>query len=247
MASLRSLTGGGDLGRNTCSFYVYNTSTDVINSGQCCCIVIPSGFKTAIVELWGAGGTGSGACCCQWPYSQATPGSYVYSEFPVVAGEFYIVCAAGTTGCSPNCRGCDGPPSFILRNAATTCACAHGGLAGCALCFFKNLGCTGICIPSEVYNAANIGCLSVCAARGTSQTSNFCQTDSHESTSGSPKFAQNTRLGHNHCCVQWAQSGCCRLRNHFPGGPGNGGSSCGGACCFSGWSGGGLVIMTIYA
>lgn len=243
--SLRSLT--GKVGRTTCVFYVFNTSTDTeSNGGACCCVIIPAGFTAATVELWGGGATGGGACCCMWPYSQATPGSYVSSRFPVVAGEFYTVCAAGSTGCSAACCGIGGNPSFIARNGASMCACAHGGLAGCTLCFFKSFNCTGICVPSEIHIAANVGCLSVCGARGTSQTSNFCATDMLETTMGSPKFAQNSRLGHDHCCSQFTQSGCCRLRNHWPGGPGNGAGACGGGCCWSGWGAGGLVIMTIY-
>ena len=247
MASLKTVLGGGSIGRNTQVFYVYNTSTDIINSGQCCCIVIPAGYTTAIVELWGGGANGGGACCCQWPYSQPTAGSYVESRFTVAAGEYYIVCAAGSTGCSTSCCGSPGNPTFILRNAATVCACAHGGLAGCQMCFFKNLGCTGICVPSEANNSANIGCVSVCSYRGTSQTNNFCVTDNHETIPGSPKYAQNTRLGLNQCSSGWTIAGCCKIGNHFPGGSGDGGSACGGFCCWSGWGAGGLAIVTLYS
>lgn len=247
MTSLRSLLGGGETKTKPAVFYVFNANLgdNVNDGGRCCGITIPAGSGSALVEMWGGGGSGSGACCCQWPFSQASTGSYVQTKFSVVPGESYIICAGGSTGCSPSCRGQDGQPSYVVRSGGSTCACAHGGIPGCALCFFKSFNCTGICIPSGVHNNTSVGCVKVCATRGHSQTSNFCASDMHESLSGSPKFSQNTRIGTNQCCTQFTQSGCCRNRNHWPGGAGNGAGSCGGGCCWSGWGAGGLVIMTL--
>lgn len=249
MASLKTLTGGGQQARDIRTYYVYNTSIggSVNDGGQCCCVVIPTGFRSATVELWGGGGTGGGSCCCMWPYTQASPGSYVYTEIVVVAGEYYQICAAGSNTCSPTCLGQDGLPSYIRRNGLTVCACAHGGCAGTTLCFNKALTCTGVCVPSSLIGLSNIGCLSVCGHRGMSQASNFCHTDNIETAAGSPKYGQNTRLGASNCFAGMASQGCSRILNHWPGGPGNGAGACGGGCCWSGWGAGGLVIMTIYS
>lgn len=245
MSSLRTLLGGGETKTAPLVYYVFNTDVDGIHSGQCCCIVIPSGYGSAIVEMWGGGGTGGGACCCMWPYTTASSGSYVQTRFSVVPGETYTICAAASTNCTQFCGGASGSPSYIVRSGGSTCACAHGGANGCTLCFYKGFNCTGICQPSCVFDNTSVGCVKVCGARGYSQTSNFCATDMYEAVNGTPKLAQNSRIGTNHCCTQFTQSGCCRLRNHWPAGAGNGAGSCGGGNCWSGWGAGGLVIMTL--
>lgn len=246
MASLKQLTGGGTISKNIITYYVYNTSLGD-TAGFCCRVCIPTSYNIAVVELWGAGANGGGACCCQWPYSTATPGSYVQSKFSVTAGQCYRLCAGGANGCATTCCGCQGNSSYVLlENTGTTCACAHGGLGGCQLCFFKNCSCTGICIPSEVWTDTNVGCLSICSSRGISQTNNFCRTDDLEFQMGSPKYSQNTRLGNNHCQTQWTRSGCDKLQNAWPSSAGAGGSACGGGCCWSGWGASGLIIMTLY-
>jgi hypothetical protein len=247
MASLKTLLGATVEKSQPLVFYVFNTNVGeaVNDGGRCCAVVIPAGYKSAIVELWGGGGTGGGSCCCQWPYSQASAGSHVQTKFSVESGETYTVCAAGSTGCTQFCGGISGTPSFIVRAGGSTCACAHGGISGCNLCFFKGFSCTGICVPSCVNASANIGCVSVCTARGYSQTSNFCASDMYESIPGSSKFSQNSRMGFNQCTSSAARVGCCRNRNHWPSGPGNGGGACGGGFCWSGWGAGGLVIMTL--
>jgi hypothetical protein len=245
MASLKTLLGGGTISKNVLSFYVYGTSLGD-QSGFCCRVCIPPNYNTAVVEVWGGGANGGGACCCQWPYSAPSPGSYVYSHFTVVPGNCYRLCAAGSYNCATTCCGCTGIASYVfLENTSTTCACAHGGLAGCQLCFFKNSSCYGICIASEAYSDTNIGCISVCGTRGASLTG-ACLSDAHEWAPGTPKLGQNTRIGSTHCQTQWTRSGCDKLRNSWPGGTGNGGSSCGGGCCWSGWGSGGLIIMTLY-
>jgi hypothetical protein len=247
MASLKSLLGGRSEKVEPLVFYVLNTAQGgtVNDGGSCCCVVIPQGYKSAVVELWGGGGAGGGACCCMWPYSQASPGSYVQTRFSVELGETYTVCAASSTGCTQFCGGLSGNPSFIVRSGGSVCACAHGGISGCTLCFFKSFACTGICVPSASHDATNIGCVTVCGARGYSQTSNFCASDMYEVHPGTPKLAQNSRIGTNHCCTQFTNSGCCRHRNHWPSGPGNGAGACGGGFCWSGWGAGGLVILTL--
>jgi hypothetical protein len=247
MASLKSFLGGRDAKVEPLVFYVFNTNVGdaVSDGGSCCSVVIPQGYKSAIVEMWGGGGAGGGGCCCQWPYVHPSSGSYVQTRFSVELGETYTVCAAGSTGCTTFCGGIVGNPSFIVRSGGDVCACAHGGINGCSLCFFKSFACTGVCVPSASHADTNIGSISVCSSRGYSQTSNFCATDMYEAQPGTPKLSQNSRIGFNHCSVQFTISGCCRNKNHWPGGPGNGAGACGGPSCWGGWGAGGLVIMTL--
>lgn len=230
--------------------YVYNPSQiAVTDGGRCCAYTVPNGISYAYVEMWGGGGGGNGGCCCQWPYGMASPGNYVLDRFTVSAGDVLTVCAAGSTCCGPNCKGPDGFPSFVSRSGSII-ACAHGGIGGCALCFYKGaFPCTGLCVGASRQDRAQTGDISICTTQGMSVTHNFCASDLFEALNGSPKFAQNLRIGASHCNTpegSYTRSGCDRVPTNWPGGAGNGGSGCGGGCCWGGWGASGLVILTFY-
>ena len=232
------------------NLYVYNTTQiSVTDGGRCCCAVVPLGITFANVEIWGGGGGGNGGCCCQWPYGMASPGHYTLDKFAVVPGQALTICAGGSTCCGPNCKGPDGFPSFVSRSG-TVLACAAGGIGGCALCFYKGaFPCTGLCVGASRQDQAHVGDLGICTTQGMSVTHNFCASDMFEALSGSPKFAQNLRIGASHCNTpegSYTRSGCDRATTNWPGGAGNGGSGCGGGCCWGGWGASGLVILTFY-
>lgn len=230
--------------------FVYNTNQiEVLDGGRCCCYVVPDGINYAYVEMWGGGGGGNGGCCCQWPYGMSSPGNYILDRFTVTPGDVLTVCAAGSTCCGPSCKGPDGFPSFISRSG-TILACAGAGYGGCALCFYKGgFPCTGLCVGANRMARAQCGDISVCTHQGMSVTHNFCASDMFEANAGSPKYAQNLRIGASHCNTpegSYTRSGCDRNPTHWPAGGGNGGSGCGGGCCWGGWGAGGLVILTFY-
>lgn len=228
------------------SFHIYNTDVaGVLNGGRCCAITVPNATTRVHIEMWGGGGGGSGACCCQWAYGMSNPGQYTTRTVSVSGGDTLTICAAGSTCCSPNCKGQDGYPSFVLNNG-TTVACVLGGCGGCALCFYKGFNCTGVCVPANLRGGAICGDIGICTYQGMSVAHNFCASDLWEALSGSPKVAQNLRIGGTHCAYSFTRTGCCKNANHWPGGGGNGGGSCGGGCCWGGWGAGGLVILTFH-
>ncbi len=228
------------------NLFVYNTNqSDHLDGGRCCCYVVPSGITQAYVELWGGGGSGSGSCCCQWTYAGATPGQYVLERFAVSSGQALTICAGGSGCCSTTCCGFAGFPSFVSRSG-TILACAPGGIGGCQLCFYKGFNCTGVCVPANRMDMGFCGDLSQCVFQGFSPTHNFCASDLFEAAAGSPKYSQNARVGGAFCAYEFTKMGCCYNANHWPAGPGAGGSACGGGCCWGGWGAGGLVVLTFY-
>jgi hypothetical protein len=215
------------------------------NGGRCCCYVIDGSTSRVHIEMWGGGGDGNGACCCQWPYSMPSAGQYVTKNFTVAPGDFLTICAGGSGCCSPNCCGTQGLASFVNKNG-TTQAYAFGGHGGCALCFYKSFSCTGICVPAVRRDNAGTGDYVGCQYAGMSVSHNFCHTGNFEAISGSPKYSQNNRLGNSQCAEQITIAGCQKNNNAFPAGSGNGGSACGGGCCWGGWGAGGMVVLTFY-
>jgi hypothetical protein len=247
MASLKQFL-GLNIPVSMSHVFVYKTTqVDVTDGGQCCLYTVPASSSYVHVEMWGGGGGGSGACCCQWAYGQPSPGMYVKKRFSVTAGDALTICAASSTCCGPNCKGPDGFPSFLTRSG-TTLVCAPGGFGGCALCFYKGgFPCTGLCVPGNRTDQAACADLAQCVMQGMSPTHNFCASDFWEGNAGSPKYAQNLRLGGSTCAYEYTKMGCCKNANHWPAGGGNGAGSCGGGCCWGGWGAGGLVILTIFS
>lgn len=95
------------------------------------------GTGTAVVEIWGAAGSGSMMCCCGIGLP-GNPGAYSKKTISVTASSFIT----GTVGCSTGSqtlcfRGCAGPTAItICTGGAGTCSCmcAQGGMSGFAIC-----------------------------------------------------------------------------------------------------------------
>lgn len=234
--------------------YVFNTSFDsVTNGGQCCRVCVPAGVTTIRFETWGGGGDGSGACCCQWGYTQGGSGSYAERTIQTAQGQCFDICAGGSGCCNNNCCGTCGFPSWVRCSSnSTMVTCGFGGCGGRALCFYKSAwSCTGFCEPA--YGAEN-NCgfhggdgFGKATIVGVSHTSNYCSGDKWDAVHGSPKLQPNMRKGWDHCNVQFTIAGCCRYRSVFPATGGGPASSCGGGCCWGGWGAGGIVIVTMFS
>lgn len=250
--SLRTLLGFVS-SRSIHAVYVFpaNRGNSVQNGGFCCLMTVPAGVKTVKFELWGGGGDGSGACCCQWPYTQGGSGSYAERTIQTAAGVQFRICAGSSGCCNNNCCGTCGFPSFVQCNVGgTTVACGQGGCGGRALCFYKYFNCTGICEPA--YNAENN-----CGFHGSegfgkgtivgiSKTSNYCGQDMWDTSHGVPRYGANHRKSWDNCAIQFTRQGCNKQTSQWPGGGGIGGSACGGPCCWGGWGTGGLVTIQMF-
>lgn len=246
MANLTQFLGlSASTGASSLTVFPTDRGGSVSNGGRCCCYVIDGSTTRVHVELWGSGGDGSGACCCQWPYNMASPGQYVTKSFTVAAGDYLTICAGSSGTCSPNCCGNAGAPSFVNLNGSAQ-AYAYGGNGGCAMCFYKTFNCTGICEPARRVSCSGTGDFVGCQYSGMSVSHNFCHTGNFEAVMGSPKYSQNNRLTASNCAVGQTVQGCDKNCNHFPAGSGASGSSCGGGCCWGGWGAGGMVVLTFY-
>lgn len=139
MPSLRTLLTDLEppsLGNPRQIFYVMNTSNSVRNGGCCCLWTVPAGVTSVTFELWGAGGDGTGARCCEWGGYGPNSGNYAIKTVDTVEGCEFRICAA-SSGCDWRvdglCCGIStrGFPSYVYDvTAAANIACACGGDGG---------------------------------------------------------------------------------------------------------------------
>ena len=137
MPSLRTLlsdSAPADIGNPKRVLYIINKNLAATSGGQCCLWTVPAGMTSATFEMWGAGGDGAGARCCEGAGGMSgTNGSYAVKTVDTVAGCQFRLCAGGT-GCSNCCCGIVPAafPSYAYDvTAGTMAGCAVGGNGGC--------------------------------------------------------------------------------------------------------------------
>lgn len=137
MSSLRTLLNDQSpptVGNPNRVFYVQRISDGAGNGGCCCLWTVPAGITRVSFEMWGSGGIGQGARCCESAGTMSTGGSYAKTTIDTVEGCQYRICAGG----SSDCNGCCGispraQPSYVINNSnSTTVGCALGGDGGCS-------------------------------------------------------------------------------------------------------------------
>lgn len=109
------------------------------------------GYGTAVVEIWGAGGSGPKSACCAFTIP-GNPGAYSRKTIRMQPCGFVFGCvgfACGDNGnsCSANlnCRGCSCPTHICWFTGIRGCEgqmCAMGGRGGFSLCQPSNSGYT---------------------------------------------------------------------------------------------------------
>lgn len=227
-------------------------SSGVQDGGRCCCWKIPTGTTWATFEGWGAGGDGSGSCCCQGGYRSGGTGQYAKKTLNVSPNnEYFIICAAGSGCCSQPCCGTCGFPTFVLCCNGTTSMCAPGGTGGCGVCHrMGGRSCTGICQSGQ--GGGNRGCqgagdIYFGSLSEPDKQSNFCDNQSWQYMPMTLKYSPNFRRSFDACGVGMTNAGCCYVAGQmgtWPGGPGISAYACGGPCCWGAWGTGGLVLIT---
>ena len=102
-------------------------------SPGCCCLwSAPSDVQNMWIQMWGAGGNGTGACSCNrcHHYEAAQGGYYNSKMLETNGGCQYTVCAAGVYPClSRECYGCMGCTSYVNGYNLSN-FCAIGGQRG---------------------------------------------------------------------------------------------------------------------
>lgn len=120
----------------------------------------------AVVEIWGAAGSGGEMCCCGSGVP-GNPGAYVRKTLDVNANS--MICGFVGQSCANNSlcwRGCSEYSGVCYDTARCAgCLCAMGGRSGWAFCNTSNANCTPLqrfvrcCFAHTVTNA---GCGYVC-------------------------------------------------------------------------------------
>ena len=143
MASLRSLLGTKqdafvsvteeNLEKGRIYVYTPGTNYSRLWCGFC---FHPDTSGTAVVEVWGAGGSGAEMCCCGFG-TPGNAGAYVRKTVSMAPGDFicgYIgqSCGNATALCF---RGCSEATQVrFCIGGQETCACAEGGKGGLTYC-----------------------------------------------------------------------------------------------------------------
>lgn len=133
---------------------------------------------TAVIEIWGAGGSGAKMCCCGFGLP-GNPGAYSKRSITVAAG-CYITGQPGFSCGNSNAlcfRGCSEPTGvcWLGNGGSNGCMCAQGGRGGTSFC---STGTSGYC----------------CFAAG-----NFCVTRTNNDNCG---IVCNYGSGTGGCCAE---------------------------------------------
>ncbi len=218
-------------------------SPNECTSGCCCLWTVPTGVARAHIEMWGAGGSGTGACSCSrcHVYRGAQGGYYNSKTISVNPGWTYTVCAGGVYTCrNRECCGCKGCNSFVNGcNLSNFCAIGgHGGIA----CNSWSLGCNSY-QPCCLGPTANGGDFGMGNHAGTFGGSVFCHCNYQWTcTTGAPFLAAGGN-GVSALVNCWVRCGCWTVP-YGQGGQGGMTTYCGGCCGQGGTGGGGLVKIT---
>ena len=114
------------------SFSEGNTYTKACNC-WCWC---PTTTGSAVIEVWGAGGSGAKMCCC----GNGLPGNsgaYSKTTKAMTASDYMYGCTGFACGNSDALcfRGCSEPTMVCMVAAAgNSCMCARGGKGGVSYC-----------------------------------------------------------------------------------------------------------------
>ncbi len=222
MPLLRSVLGSKNIpiienNLETGRVFAYQPGTVTSNFWSNCFKWNSPGTGTALIEIWGAGGSSSRMCCCGFGLP-GNPGAYSSRTISVTSGCF--ICGSVGKSCidfsSLNFQGCsEGTGVCWTGNSGNSgCMCAQGGASGCSVCVsggsiyccyiagsmcFTNLGtgCGIICnrnsstfIPSGFGGTTNLSGGFSCASILACNPCCFCCFMWHVTTS--PRvFAQN--------------------------------------------------------
>ena len=125
----------------------------------------PNTSGTAVVEAWGAGGSGAEMCCCGFGLP-GNSGAYVKKTVVMSVGDYICGCTGISCGNSDSLcfRGCSEPTMVrFCIGGAETCVCAEGGKGGVTYCstnssFYCCYRANGFCVTKTDNNQCGIIC-----------------------------------------------------------------------------------------
>lgn len=210
-------------------FYVVNNSNTDRNGGRCCLWTVPDNVTRATFELWGSGGDGQGARCCERAGTMPTNGSYAVSTFDVVAGQQYRLCAGGS-GCYFYCGITSRAfPSYVVdTSTGQTPVCAVGGSGGCSD-MTRGSHCRGCICCWGLLSDTGVGDITIQGTGNISLANCFCRDGVFMIVSGG---LGSDRMTADFCATGPREPGS-QLMNScpsFPSGSGTPARTCGGSC-----------------
>lgn len=220
------------------------------STGCCCLWTVPSYVTRLRWEIWGAGGSGHGACSCNrcHHYKGAGGGQYNTVTISTAPGCQYTVCAGGNSNCCRfECTGCYGCSSYV-NGPNLSNFCAIGGDPGCANTdWTTRCNSAWECCLQAGANGGEFGATTHSGAFGGVEWwfgVGFCHC--HRQTTqptSAPLIGTQVSENSNYC---WMRCGCWTVP-YGHGGHGAHSSYCGTGCCGQGGMGGpGLVKVTYF-
>ena len=172
---------------------------------------VPEGARLATFEIWGAGGNGAGAACCQ----QGIPGgsgAYAYKTINVTPGQCYIACNPIGQQCCYFCIanhqcGFRGGKTYIKGDGLTN-FCAEGGNPGVTCCYF---------FDNYRHNEYMYMCDLLGRRVGESDSDPYRVAKYYGTETGACGSHSWTQVG---CCGAWQAAHACGIKTGlaFPGG-----------------------------
>jgi hypothetical protein len=223
---------------------------DACSQGCCCLWTVPTGVTKLFIEMWGSGGSGSGACSCGrcQHYRGAGGGQYNSKMITSAAGCTYTICAAGNSNCCRfECQGCFGCTSYVNGYNLIN-FCAIGGSPGCATADWAT-PCNSVwdCCLQGANNGGDFGYMNHAGAFGGVEWwfgVGFCHCHLQQTQpTSAPLIGTTVQTSINYC---WMRCGCWTVP-YGHGGQNAMTSYCGSGCCGQGGMGGpGLVKITYF-
>lgn len=134
------------------------------SSFRCCFCWTAPASGTAIIEIWGASGSGGRMCCCGTGIP-GNPGAYSKRTVSVNSGSHVTGDIGMSCGNSSLCwRGCSQSTCVtVCHSGGCNCMCAQGGNGGWAFC--ADGGSISCCLTANYgmcFTRLNSGCFIVC-------------------------------------------------------------------------------------
>jgi hypothetical protein len=128
------IQGEENLEKGTIYLYAEGNVYTKFNTGFCW---RSPGTGTAVIEMWGAGGSSAQMCCCGFGLA-GNAGAYSKRTIQVCSGSFICGCIGQSCGGSSSLcfRGCSEPTMlcWCVGSGCTGCMCAQGGQGGYSYC-----------------------------------------------------------------------------------------------------------------
>ena len=229
-----------------CSHANGEAGQEAVNyNGWQCAWTVPADTKGIKFEIYGAGASGFGGCCCMMSPLPGGSGGYAVKHVNTDTGDFvpgdiFQLCAGGTGCCFSSSHGQRGHTSYVTGPGLSN-FCATGGHPGEHHCQNWNCyTCCQTCFGCAPVYGSDYG---VSGRSGWRKSSHHCASSMFQFAPGSPgPLGVGDAGSHDSCTFTYHSGG-------GPASPGSGahGAHVSGSCCCSKAGGGGAVVVTYWS